>query len=680
MSRFSCVLVALSSVSVLVLVGCGAATSFSNPTDSTKVVGKVFGGQQPITGSTVTVWSAGITGYGSAPVELAETATLDDGSFSFDENAYSCVAGEQVYLTAAGGNTSPDHANPNIMLAAGLGDCASAKSAVVELNEVSTVATAFALAQFYTLNIGGTGGFGTAAADLPAFTLSNESTIPMLVDIPTGTVKPNTAGVRIEAAKIYTMANILAACVNDAADFANCNTLFQNTIPIKSGAQAPVDTLQAAVQMALYPYQNIQTLYQLASSKPPFVGLSTQPNDFTLGVSYTSSDYALSVVGSIINNAANGAPADELSPTSATIDIDASGRVWFPTNLTGHAGVAYFDPGSMAFNGPYITGLVGPQYVAIDNGGTVWVDDVSGPNFGYMPTASPVAATPGHSFDGLLSMGPLAGDGLGNMVLANVDQFARPGLIKETAGAYAYLNSEQALPSTGITEVVNFNGDDTNFTIGSGTGTACVGEWFYDSAGDEELLFTTASPCVSGGIAFTANGIDTFSVASSLNTIYDDDAEEALTYPIVNLPEGIATDGSGTEWVANSGNASVTSFGLDAAISPVAYLHDAADGDTMTTPYAIAIDGSGNVWVANAGCVTITATSCTPGPFVLSELIGAAAPTIAPLSLQMVDGAEYVGYPPGTVFGDPAARAHASGAGSSTGPGKARSVPAVRQR
>ena len=54
----------------------------------------------------------------------------------------------------------------------------------------------------------------------------------------------------------------------------------------------------------------------------------------------------------------------------------------------------------------------------------------------------------------------------------------------------------------------------------------------------------------------------------------------------------------------------------------------------MTTPYGLAIDGSGNVWVANASCVTAGATQCTPGALVLSELIGAAAPTITPLSAQ----------------------------------------------
>ena len=74
-------------------------------------------------------------------------------------------------------------------------------------------------------------------------------------------------------------------------------------------------------------------------------------------------------------------------------------------------------------------------------------------------------------------------------------------------------------------------------------------------------------------------------------------------------------------------------------------MHDAANGNTMSVPYGLAIDNSGNVWVSNAGCVTRTATLCTPGPLVLSELIGAAGPTITPIAAQ--DGSGLTGFTPG---------------------------------
>lgn len=52
-------------------------------------------------------------------------------------------------------------------------------------------------------------------------------------------------------------------------------------------------------------------------------------------------------------------------------------------------------------------------------------------------------------------------------------------------------------------------------------------------------------------------------------------------------------------------------------------------------PYGIGVDVVGNVWVTNAGCNT---TNCTPGPFTLTEIIGAGYPTITPVSAQITNG------------------------------------------
>jgi hypothetical protein len=66
----------------------------------------------------------------------------------------------------------------------------------------------------------------------------------------------------------------------------------------------------------------------------------------------------------------------------------------------------------------------------------------------------------------------------------------------------------------------------------------------------------------------------------------------------------------------------------------------------MTSPYAVAIDGSGNIWFANASCITTGTKECTPTSFTLSEIIGAAGPTITPLSAQMVGNGSLVGTRP----------------------------------
>ncbi len=63
------------------------------------------------------------------------------------------------------------------------------------------------------------------------------------------------------------------------------------------------------------------------------------------------------------------------------------------------------------------------------------------------------------------------------------------------------------------------------------------------------------------------------------------------------------------------------------------YEHGGNNGGTMVVPGGIGIDNTGNVWISNVGCNT---RNCTPGAFVLSEVIGGAVPTITPISAQVV--------------------------------------------
>jgi len=675
LSRFTVSLAALSTISLTVLTGCGAATSFSNPTASAKVTGKIYGGQQPVSGSAVTVWAAGITGYGSAAAPLATTTSLSDGSFSFPDNSYTCTAGEQVYITASGGTSvAASGTNANIMLATGLGDCATAQTATVEINEVTTAVTAFALAQFFTPTFGSlsTDSFGTDPADLTAFTLSNQYTIPTLIDIPTGTVNPNTPSITIEAAKIYSIADTLAACVNDAAGFANCGTLYTNTTP--SGGAAPTDTLQAAVQMALNPSQNVPTLYGLATGTPPFIGLSAAPNDWTIGVSYTTSTLGLGITGTAT------------SATSASIDIDALGKIWIPTNLGGSTsknlnGVAYFDPATATFNGPYLTGhFTQPQYVAIDSTGYAWLTDQASTTIGYVDTGGEDLTTPGGNGDlsvlpaPYVTLGPIAADDETDVLFSYIDSSGHADLALTGIGAnLTQVSGVQFMyPPTGLATT-----DLYAYASTSGSSTPCGLERATQNdqeQGSSVLLAATSSTCTSGGLALGQENDIQLSSATSLNQFCENvfgtcEVPASSVVPFMNLPEGVATDGFGDEWIAMSGNGSVLVIGqvpATQATLSTGYLHNASNGNTATTPYAIAIDGSGNIWLANASCITNSATACVPTSFTLSEIIGAAYPTRTPLSAQMFLDGSLIGSRPGsqnTCVQGAARRTHPLGCG-----------------
>jgi streptogramin lyase len=640
LSRFLPALAVLSTLPLIALTGCGAATSFSHPQANLHVGGKVFGGQQPVSGTVVTIYSAGTSGYGSGGVlnYLAQTVTAPDGTFTIPGGSYNCTAGEQVFILAQGGEAAPNLPNRHISLATGLGDCASAQTATVEINEVTTAVTAFALAQFFNTDLSaGADFFGTDPADLPAFTLSNQSTIPLLVDIPSGTVNPNTSLVTIEAAKIYSIANTLAACVNDATPtFTACQTLFADTTP--PGGTAPSDTLQAAVQMNLYPYQNVSDLYKLASEKSPFSGLASAPNDWTVGVSYTSSNFALSIAGTAT------------SATSASIDIDPSGRIWFTSTKPGNAGLAYFDPSSTTMNGPYLSSYLSqPQYVAIDSNGLVWTTDLGGEIVANVDEKNPATVFL-YSLNGTYTPGAIAADNVGYTYLTLTDSTNTPYFGFETDSFVAKTIEAFSYPPTGLVVATYGN----LYAATSGSGTPCAIE---NPGASPTILASTTDICTSGGAALASGARDVVSTATSLNQLclgFEGGCgpAPAADATVLNLPEGIATDGEGAEWVANSGNGSVYTFGGVLTgytpTSPIPYQHDINNGSTITTPYAIAIDGSGNVWVANAGCVNNSATACIPGSFRLSELIGAAAPTITPLEAQVTGaGSSLAGVRPG---------------------------------
>ena len=126
--------------------------------------------------------------------------------------------------------------------------------------------------------------------------------------------------------------------------------------------------------MALFPASNVTQLNNLITAQAPFLPqLSSAPNDWTIGVAYTSSGVGLAVD----------------TGTVSTLDIDSTGRIWFPSNAAGKAGAAYFDPAGHSFNGPFnSTGLVHPQQVAIDDAGFAWYNDSAAATVpGYMVSA-----------------------------------------------------------------------------------------------------------------------------------------------------------------------------------------------------------------------------------------------------------------------------------------------------
>ena len=632
------VLAALAPVAG-VLSGCAMGPqgpTSALPVSTAKTIsGTAHGGQQPVAFSNIYVYTYGTTGYGTAGTLVASTTTDASGNFNVD---FTCVdPTAAVYVLSQGGSPAPSLTNDAIMLGAAVGSCGAAQTGFVDINEISTAVLAFSMSHLFSPNSpdGNVNDhFGGPASVQDAIANNNNTLIPTILNVANGTPNPSTATFTNEGAKITSIANILGSCVNSAAgDSPACSNLFRFTTDPFTGF-VPTNTLEAAVEMGLYPTQNVISLYSLQppSGSSAFAGgLSAAPHDWSLAVSYTAPTLGLGVN----------------TRTVSTIDIDGLGRVWFPTNRTGAVGVAFFDPATATFS-PALSapGLVRPEQVAIDLDGYVWVTDVGSDVVAGYPYTNPFAtktfALPGTTSTSLT-------------VINNND--LRVGTLSTSTNqpAFAALASKSSYTAIPNTTPAGSNGyigaslaGDYNGGVGV-AGTYLPGPTTYDSyfAPDNSstpVLYQSFED--AGQIVFT--GADFIGTRAGYNA--PDDGlcifsqqncfamSDQATY---RHPTGLAVDGDNSLWMADNFTGDVqlvlASNGSyvngSNQVRNMVLEHDANNGATMTNPTGIAVDRTGNVWVSNYSCL---GNGCAPGSFVLSEVIGGAAPTINPVAAQIV--------------------------------------------
>jgi hypothetical protein len=411
-SNFKPLATMIASAATLLLAGCG----LSGGTGTTKIpvtpggafaiTGTVHGGQQAIGGANINIYAVGTTDYGSASVSLLKpgvtVTSATDGSGSFTlTNMYTCTPEQRVYITATSGSAGSG-TNGAIALMAALGRCGDLTSATTTtLNEVTTVASVWALAPFMS---------GIANIGAPASNITGINNAFLDVNTLASTASGSAggaslpAGTTVPVAAINTLADILAACINSTGSDGACPALF---LGATVGGNAPGDTLTAAMNIAKHPAAGLATLYPLASPQSPFQPtLKDQPNDFTLAVTFSGFT----------------------SPTA--VAADAGGNVWVTdssaNNLTelAHSGAPVAT----------VTGLSAPSAVAVDQAGDVWVAN----------TASVAKVVPGGAVSmfmggGLSLPSSIAIDGQGNVWLANagngmVSEFSNSGVVLSGSG------------------------------------------------------------------------------------------------------------------------------------------------------------------------------------------------------------------------------------------------------
>ena len=642
---------------------------------------------------TITFTGGSGTGATATAVAVPTAGVLTDANGRFNISGdFTCPSSTSiVYLTATGGNPGLANGTNNtaIALATPLGACGNlSSSTVVSINELTTAAMAFAMGQYFTTTFGSssTDSFGAPNTTQAQVGITNAyNTVGNLVNIANGgdgsavtTKTLTTTGVGSitvtpESLKLGTIGNILAACVNTLNSSSTaCSTLFSDVTP--TGGTAPTDTLQAAVYMSLNPTStnangssaNLTALYGLSSGFAQFSGLSTQPTDWTLGITYGSNttvagagtyllydpehvanDASGNVWLANFNTTSTGNSVTELSATGTPLvqtlttiygtnrelAIDPSGNVWLPdsyglvgSTVTSAKGTTVYEyvPGNPGTVNTFVTGN-DPAAIAFDGVGNAFIIE---PSFANTTTANGGASTgaleeiPANSSNGTLATtiaSSLYTEFSSLVVDKNYTIWVTGGNTINPGTAAGGVNGVyQFLKNTGTG--TGYPSTPTATAVGVATAgattvsslTAPEGAVAVNNNGDVLIAnFGSTANSTLGGIA----GTSTTTLANATNVPF------TLG---VTKQQFIAVDGAGNIWTsqAASGGAVYAYTPSGGALSPsVGFAH------TYKTPYQVAIDPSGNVWVGNS-----SASSSASVQGFVTEIVGAAIPVVTPIA------------------------------------------------
>jgi hypothetical protein len=668
----------LASSSVLLLSGCGSHFNLgqgpaAGPAEAGPMHGTVYGGQAPVTGATVKIYEIGATsgtagGYAAALSAALGTATTDgNGNWSMTRAA--CTnANDELYVVASGGmeigNATPNSAL--VMTSVG-GPCGSQFTHAFNIDEVTTVATEYALAGFSSdyQHVGTS--TGNAIGLTHAFATVNNivnlslgtayTATPAYLSAPANT-SPDVFRSIVPVDTINSLANVLASCVNASAGSADaaCQNLFGFTGGVGN-------TADAALQMAHNPGTNVSQILALPTPQAPFgPTLTISPHDVTLTVNYVGGG-----LGGVRTTSRTG---------TFYIAIDQQGNIWLPnhfrssvteldylgTPLTPNTTVNLVSPFAPITIGGY-TGVgltaVATQQVAIDQTGNAWITDLTNCLVGLAPSGVPLSGSPFTPACGTgSSAGGVAVDASNNIWVAGIGSGASFITSTNNAGAL----------NPGFPVTAGFN------TLTGALNADYSGHMWYVDGGNGEFgalnssgsLFGTTGTVLATPISFAAFGTSgsalrlwipeggtTDNIQTGNVTAPPTIGPSYLPSPEVG-PGGIMADGANKFYLANVGNGTTTPANVTVLSSTGSELSPTTTGfnggsglTTLNSPAGLAIDQSGNVWVVNqtnwnnsANATSLTYTNSngisylgnTVGTGNVTEFIGLAAPTNPVLS------------------------------------------------
>lgn len=539
-----------AALSLALLTGCGAGPIATSISGTLSVSGTVHGGQQPVSGSTISLYTAGNGGNGTAAHSMLTRSVHTDGDGYFSITAgYTCNSPtDQVYIVSSGGNpglsTQNGPVNNNaLVLVDALGNCSNLLTPgyYISINEITTAAAAWALAPFMTSST------NTASSSTNATGLANAFLDAQLLANPvSGGLASLPSNLKVESNKLLALADAIAPCINSDGTTA-CDPLFAAATP--SGGAKPGDTLTAALNIVRNPGQHVTDVWNCILPSAPFpTKLKHAPNDWTMSLTVSSAGF--------------------YSP--AAFDIDSAGNVWVigqnnPLGNTPNGLLQAFSPQGTPFSASgYGSGTLSDSFgITIDTSGYVWVTNWESPSHGTTK---------------------------GGLTKFTGASSATPGTIVMNSGSpYFYDNSLDyptsiAADPNGNLDIANY-GNSTASVYSSSTNALAPG---YGGLGYNSAAYPVVAAADNAHGFWLANsGDNTITHIASDGSVQSNPACCSQTY-------GLAVDSYGNAWAANYGSNSVSEVSPTGAI----LIQNDSNGGVVV-PSSIAVDAAQNIWVAN---------------------------------------------------------------------------------
>jgi hypothetical protein len=532
---------------VLVLVAAAGLPRGASAAPWATVTGVVQSGgtvpARPLANVPVTLYEA----TALAPTKLGQATTDASGSFAI-ASAVGTTEGV-FYATAA--------VDRSVELVAVLGTSLPATATV---NELTTVAAAYSMAQFYANDAISGDPFALRLAagmnDNIADTATGASS-PVLLASPNA---DETNSLRLTRS----LANLLAASVTSRG-------LAASFLALTKPARGPVPqtTAQALASLARDPARNAGQIYRLTTHSrvydPP---LARAPDAWTVVVKVNDS-------GDDAHNTLIGGPGN--------LAFDDRGYAWVTNNVVqgdtiSSTEVVVLQPNGKPSDGtngappsPLIgSGILGTGFgVTIDATGTIWYGNFGWGGKAYYPD-------PGASISRFSPAGaPLSGSGEG-------------GGVDRAQGMATDADGNVWVTSYGNDSVFVFPGGDV--THGVSLAQYFGSQPFDVAIAPDGAAWVSNSGGLLGGYP---SSVARFTFEAGI-------LRRDVLRPLGSALKGLAVDSQGKVWVASLGEDAV--YGL----RPDGTVFGRFAGGGILGPWDVTIDGDDNLWVSNFGQISVT--------------------------------------------------------------------------